>query len=778
VALEQPQVSGTDQEQKVDLAAAYVTLRNKDSDDSLGTYLLALAVSQTEDYPSQKVTVDGKAYEVALRPRRTYKRYTIHLQKFNFGVFPGTETPRDFSSYVRLVDPDNHVDRETRIWMNHPLDYRGETFYQSQALGGGQGTVLQVVKNPGSILPYLACIMVASGMLIHFGWKLTEFLARTLPGKTATRTVGSNGPLYWLVPAGVLSGGSFFLLVGMLGAHHSNESFHFQDIAQIPVQDGGRIKPLDTVARINLLIINNKQTYKDEGGRTQPAVRWLLDLMTSGLSEESATRAAKNKVFRIDHPDLLKQLGLEGRSGYRYALEEFEDKLPDLQKDMVRIQKQKKSNTPLDKYDEKLLDLARHVSIHFDLARLPLRMVPPLPGGKSEDWNSVIAAIKAGMAAHQDNPTARSIGKILYAYAKDNPKEFNDELADYQRLIGLDFPTESRMTRLETFFNNFDPFFWCLVGYASAFLLSCLSWLVWREPLRRMGFWMLVLAFAVHTAAILTRMWLQGRPPVTNLYGSAVFIAWGCVVLGLVLEYIFRLGIGTAVAAALAFGVTFIQDGLAPASGDTMEMMQAVLDTNFWLATHVTCVTIGYTATLLAGVIGMVYLGIRGVARLVDRRQTTLQIQIDNGPKVDLFRVVSQMMYGIICFAMLFSFTGTVLGGIWADYSWGRFWGWDPKENGALLIVIWNALILHARWGGLVKSTGVARLTVLGNNITFWSWFGTNQLRIGLHSYGFNEHLVALCRWFWVAECVFLAFEALTLINWPRLFSKPQTKAA
>ena len=92
-----------------------------------------------------------------------------------------------------------------------------------------------------------------------------------------------------------------------------------------------------------------------------------------------------------------------------------------------------------------------------------------------------------------------------------------------------------------------------------------------------------------------------------------------------------------------------------------------------------------------------------------------------------------------LCFATLFSFFGTVLGGIWADQSWGRFWGWDPKENGALLIVIWNAIILHSRWGGLVRDRGIMVLAVFGNIVTSFSWFGVNMLGIGLHSYGFMD---------------------------------------
>src|SRR5262245_4168473 len=100
---------------------------------------------------------------------------------------------------------------------------------------------------------------------------------------------------------------------------------------------------------------------------------------------------------------------------------------------------------------------------------------------------------------------------------------------------------------------------------------------------------------------------------------------------------------------------------------------------------------------------------------------------------------LARMVYAIVCFATLFSFVGTVLGGIWADQSWGRFWGWDPKENGALIIVLWNALILHARWGGLVRERGLMNCAIAGNIVTSWSWFGVNLLGIGLHSYGFMQ---------------------------------------
>jgi cytochrome c-type biogenesis protein CcsB len=313
--------------------------------------------------------------------------------------------------------------------------------------------------------------------------------------------------------------------------------------------------------------------------------------------------------------------------------------------------------------------------------------------------------------------------------------------------------------------------------YVLVILLACFSWICWPEALIRSAFWLGILLLVVHTFAICMRIYLQGRPPVTNLYSSAVFIGWGCVVLCLYIEYLFRNGLGSVGAGLLGFATLIIAHHLS-ASGDTMEMMQAVLDTNFWLATHVTTVTLGYTATFVAGFIGLVYVILGLTTRLLNQKPADRLAEAAATGTVAGFaatsyyqnqtigKTLSQILYGVVCFAMLLSFVGTVLGGIWADQSWGRFWGWDPKENGAILIVIMNALILHARWGGLVKDRGMAVLAMVGNMVTMWSWFGTNQLGIGLHAYGFNKALVLMCRYFWLVQFCFILAGLIPLRYW------------
>jgi ABC-type transport system involved in cytochrome c biogenesis permease subunit len=279
----------------------------------------------------------------------------------------------------------------------------------------------------------------------------------------------------------------------------------------------------------------------------------------------------------------------------------------------------------------------------------------------------------------------------------------------------------------------------------------------WEKPLNRGAFWLIAACLVAHTIGLILRMYIQGRPPVTNLYSSALFVGWGSVGLGLILERFYRNGIGSATAAMVGFLTLVVAHNLA-SDGDTMAMLQAVLDTNFWLATHVIVITLGYSATFLAGFLGIIYI-LRGF--------------FTSGLDEKTAGALDRMVFGIICFGLLFSFVGTVLGGIWADQSWGRFWGWDPKENGALLIVLWNAIILHARWGKMISARGTMVAAVFGNIVTSWSWFGTNMLGIGLHSYGFMEKA-----FFWLMAFVFSQLMVMAIGAIPtRLWESFQVKS-
>ena len=222
------------------------------------------------------------------------------------------------------------------------------------------------------------------------------------------------------------------------------------------------------------------------------------------------------------------------------------------------------------------------------------------------------------------------------------------------------------------------------------------------------------------------------------------------MLFGLAIEAIYRLGLGNIVAAVAGYATLLIAYQLS-SGGDTIAVLQAVLDTQFWLATHVVCITLGYAAT---------YHG-----RPVRRALRRLRLR-HAAARQSLRKEIGRIIYGITCFAILFSFFGTVLGGLWADDSWGRFWGWDPKENGALIIVLWNALILHARWDKMIADRGLAVLAIGGNIVTSWSFFGVNQLGIGLHSYGFTSGVAVALDCFALSQLVLIAIGCLPTRMW------------
>ena len=437
--------------------------------------------------------------------------------------------------------------------------------------------------------------------------------------------------------------------------------------------------------------------------------------------------------------------------------------------------------------DEEALMKFGRIARQFDaLANFayPLVIPPAKPEADRNSWANIGTSLMGAIQSGEIHPAVSFFARMGTAYAKGAAAEFNSAVAGYKAWLAPQFDKELAKGRAEFYFNSIKAFLHSMIIYLCAFVLAGGALLTFgvfpalSESLRRSAFYLILLAFVVHTFGLIFRMMLEGRPPVTNLYSSAIFIGWGACVFGIALERIYKIGLGSAVAAFSGFLTLLIAHNLA-VGGDTMEMLRAVLDTNFWLATHVVVITLGYASTFFAGGLAIAYIALGVFTSILSiklgRREPAGKTDAAGSglSDLDIGKALTKMVYAIICFATLFSFTGTVLGGIWADQSWGRFWGWDPKENGALLIVIWNALILHARWGGLVKERGLMNLAIFGNIVTAFSWFGVNMLGIGLHSYGFMD---AAFRWLMLFIGSQVAFIILGLLPL-RLWRSSQTRA-
>jgi ABC-type transport system involved in cytochrome c biogenesis permease subunit len=853
IALPRPPEGGASSQPNI--ASAYVRLTDSAEGRDLGTYLVSQFLNDQgrifmvgEGDQCDTLEADGRPWRIQLRYRREYKPFDVTLDDVRRIDYSASETPRDYSSYVTFTDRGTGSEQKGRIWMNNPVRYRGETFYQSQYsqvdLGGGRTgemTGLQVVENAGWLIPYVACVLAFWGMLVHFGGTFLRFADRhereagkEAPGEPSTtrgrpsrdvaravdalRAPEKRGG--WL-PAALAIGLVAAIVLPRVWPGRTartgvdGRSFDWATVAALPVLHEGRVKPFDSVARNTLQLLGNRtdvrmpsppsaQAPRGTPEGTVPASQWLLGLMAGSEWVDHAP------VFRIDAFEVLDLFDLERRQGHRYSAFELASGRPALRKQIEAAREvpaeqrsfvQKKYgeiNQKLMAYDlirfayetpalpqvsgtdaaakqqalgeiRRLMQGAKMLEDNHPPALIPpLEAMPAADAGAAEktqdDWRALYPAVvsamvarmldgREGQPAYRLNPALLPLTGVLAAADEPAPK-LAGAVADYRAVI-TDMPAVREVAdkaSFEAWLNRFNPTDLAKWLYVFASVLCFTSFLAWHRPLNHFVSWLLLATFVLHTFALVARVYLTGRPPVVNLYSSAVFIGWACVLAGLGLEALHRMGIGNLVA-ALTGGLTLmVAYGLD--SGDTMHVLQAVLDTQFWLSTHVITVTLGYGATFLAGLLGTCAIVHRIWARFAPRAAAAAPR--GGGPQGVQDRLY-RMTYGVVCFALFFSFIGTVLGGLWADDSWGRFWGWDPKENGALMIVLWNAAVLHARWDRWIGPRGFALFAIAGNIVTAWSWFGTNQLGIGLHSYGFTSGVLMLLGTYVLSQLLLIA---------------------
>lgn len=905
-AFELPPTAGTDSDQVVDIASAYVELTDPSDGSSLGTHLVTQNI---DEHNSDEVTVDGKKYRIALRFKTEYKPYSLTLNDAQREDYIGTETPRYYGSKIVLNDFDNGIESEQTIWMNNPLRYADETFYQSgmnKLPDGRELSIIQIVRNKGWMIPYVCCMFTVVGLVAQFGSSLLGFLDKqrereqqprleTSAGTTSTgpnsvvtpakpvksqpdqdagdrATPGDPTGIAWKqwLPTAVLTGIVAIWIAGEVRKESSRQvvsEMRLDLFGQIPVTINGRVQPLDSFARNTARQLSKRETVFDGMDKKQSAMRWLADNLFEAEGFD------QYRIFRIEDKNILGALELpesfaKPRGQFRYTLAEMLEAEPTLRKLIPDANQtdsdqwtvfQKRLNLEAGKLQRlyglklafgrpdrpgadilsKLEDASNVVSspliplviptndpeqpwVSFsayknrawlrELAEefeaettgelgtsiIQQQIVPPLreetirsriiqrflsdpeflkvmeeqhgekdprilAGLMERNWDQFPEKIKTELVASEGplvdaliaqelprykammnkqladinggdgpiNTSTNELAELLRdlkpAYLSGDSDAFNSTLETYLAKVKTAKPTGLSETKLamERVYNLGSPFYFATVIYLAAMLASVLGWIGWRRAWNRAATSLLILGLAFHVFGMVARVIISGRPPITNLYSSVLFVSAGLVVLMLIVERITKLGVGNLLAAMGAFLALMWAWSMTIVDGDTFTVMVAVLDTQFWLSTHVVCISIGYAATFAAGMLGLAYL----VGLLLTPGFSNKQVR----------RVFTNIIYGVVCFGLLCSFFGTVLGGLWGDDSWGRFWGWDPKENGALMIVLWNAVVLHARWGGLVRDRGLAALAVLGNVVVLWSWKGVNAMGVGLHAYAATE---------------------------------------
>ena len=518
------------------------------------------------------------------------------------------------------------------------------------------------------------------------------------------------------------------------------------DVRDIPLQDEGRIKPLDTFARNHLLAFYGKRSIKE---MNLSATDWILNLILDPQNGK------EQKIFNIRNPEVVSSIYLDWSTEHKYSFNEI---LPGLSNQAVlinMINQQPNANRTV--FEKQLLELNNNALRFEEISYLKaMKLLPPDEISKTDEWSSPLEFIVNGRSPepHQD-AILNALQQYLAGRLEGQEASMKSAMANYKAAL-LMVPGELfdiTVLKKETWMNRVILFYTSVGLYLFAFILLGLSWMIHPLLLKRASYALLILGFLFHAYGIYLRMHIMGRPPVSTLYESVIFVAFIVILFAIILEYFRRDGLGIFVGTVSGSIFHFIGFGYS-ADGDTLGMLVAVLNSNFWLATHVTTITMGYGASLVAGFIGHLYL-VQAIRQ--PENKSNLKSIFNN-------------LFGITLIALFFTLFGTILGGIWADQSWGRFWGWDPKENGALLIVLWQLMMVHMRLSGLAKPAEFALGMALNNIIVALAWFGVNLLQVGLHSYGFDDGVARNLFIFIVLELI-IGFGTYL---WPRVKKKHQ----
>ena len=610
-----------------------------------------------------------------------------------------------------------------------------------------------------------------------------------------------------------------FLFLFSVISFAQTEVKDFSNFKKIPVLEGGRLKPLDTYARSLLTQFSGKDHYQK-----QEASAWLAGLFFNPSS------TVNDKIFLINNPDIAVALGIVPQQDRRYTpgqlqqayrtltqLQQAAEKIPEKDRSLaeneimrvfdainlyadlsrsfvfsfpqndftITAQATKtKLGLPLDQTQFSFLEIAlkageieqatkilmnkqpsdytlaeaelsRVASNLFrwsqDYKNLPFTVIPSVENDK---WLSPWDALSTDFSNTQSRQLIILWNNMATSFSQGNDIEFNLSAHQYLNIMHDALSKEDlkkvEKFPLELFYQQNSPFTWSIMFYIFAFIFFVVSFTSAKPLWYYLGLASVIGGFIPHAMGLVMRIIIMARPPVSSLYETFIFVGIIAVFLGLMIEYYNRQWLGIVTAAISGTALLFIANKYS-AEGDTLKVLIAVLNSNFWLATHVTTITMGYAATCVGGLLGHIWL-LQAVFR---RDMPTL----DKTYKTTL---------GILGVALTLTFLGTNLGGIWADQSWGRFWGWDPKENGALMIVLWTALLFHAKVADMIGPLGFAVGAVIGMMVVMWAWFGVNLLSVGLHSYGFTSGVATSLIIYAAFEILFIAVTALLIIRTKR----------
>lgn len=525
-----------------------------------------------------------------------------------------------------------------------------------------------------------------------------------------------------------------FLICMFLGVLNPQSVWAASALEMLPIQDGGRVKPFDTFAREHLALIFGKEKFEGKPA-TEIVLTWVLQ-----------PDAWQDKTFfEIRHHLVKKGLKLDEKR-MLFSPQEIlsSDRLSVLMRDLAAKRDTKEK---LDPYFQGIQRLENQLFTFREIASgRMLRLVPPKEG---ESW---VALNELG------SPFQEKFMQITKEFVSSlNPENKKTAEANLTRLVDewvslaqaenpALYPNMTKV-RAEVSYNNFHPFRWAYTSYILALVFMGFFWMFNKPSMVTVAWVLSGVGILLHLYGFSIRTYLTERAPVTNMYETVVWVSFGTVVFAMIIEAIYRWKFVLTAGVAVGAFCLILADMAPVVLDSTLQPLEPVLRSNFWLTTHVLTITISYAAFFLAFALGDFGLFLF----LKDEKANRERIG-----------AITLALYRSVQIGVAFLGPGIILGGIWADYSWGRFWGWDPKETWALIALLGYLAMLHGRLAGILKNFGMCAAAILTFSLVIMAWYGVNYvLGAGLHSYGFGAGGVEYVAGFVAIHILYVIFVAI-----------------
>jgi len=502
----------------------------------------------------------------------------------------------------------------------------------------------------------------------------------------------------------------------------------FKQWGLLAIQDGGRRKPVDTFAKETLIRITGRSTYTDKTGRV-----WRPnDFVLSALLETHDWK--EEPMVLVSSGQLVERLGLD-KAQRRFSFAQLAAS-PELQKLVAEAQALKRAEKPLNRVQQEALSVNDRLTLLAHVMDGSALLIIPAASNETDPWADPANWSKY-YSETQFAPIQAQLQKVVSGYADGDSFAFNrsaNQLRESLRALSPSVYPRERQLRLEYFYNHFEAFYrsiWCY-GVALAILLVA-HFRKGGRVLQNIGVGVALLGLGFQAAGIVLRCLIAGRPPVTNMYESIIWVSFAVAFFGVIFFFRYRAPVYLLAALPVTLIALLLVHQMPVAMPASIDPLVPVLRDNFWLTIHVLTITLSYAAFALAMGFGHILLWRYARNPSAARADAPMHFW--------LYRV---LQLGVLLLA-----AGTILGGVWANYSWGRFWGWDPKETWALIALLCYILALHGRLAGWWTQFGLAVASVVCFLSVLMAWYGVNfVLGKGLHSYGFGvggEKCVATC---------------------------------